>query len=85
MQPKHLITGANFCVDRMTFVSSMDAAGRETKGMHKKVVGRGNVLADEDRDESIDLGHVRLSNACDAAYNQSACFTRFRQCPSATV
>jgi len=60
MQPKNQITGANLCMDCLTLGCVVNAAGRETEGVHEKVVGRGNVLAYENRDESFDFGHMRL-------------------------
>ena len=60
MQPKNQITGANLCMDCLTLGCAVNAAGRETEGVHEEVVGCGNVLAYENRDESFDFGHMRL-------------------------
>jgi hypothetical protein len=58
MQPNHEVSSANLGVNGLALGSAVDAARREAEGGHEEVMRRGNILANENRDETLDFVHT---------------------------
>ncbi len=58
MQPNHVVSRANLGVNDLAIGSAVHAARREAESGHEEIMRCRNILAKENRDETLDFVHI---------------------------